>query len=101
MRDWNVDEARIDPVVLVANELVANAIVHANSAPVLSLAATGSELVLRVDDESPELPVARAAGPDDLGGRGLVVVDALVDRWGIDTRPGGKSVWAAFAATVG
>jgi anti-sigma regulatory factor (Ser/Thr protein kinase) len=98
LRGWNVDEARIDPVVLVANELVANAIVHANSAPVLSLADTGSDLVLRVADESPDLPVARDAGPGDIGGRGLIVVDALVDRWGIDRHPGGKTVWAAFAA---
>jgi len=100
LRDWNVDEARINPVVLVANELVANAIVHAKSAPVLSLVEAGSDLVLRVDDESPELPVARATRPGDLGGRGLIVVDALVDRWGIDLRPGGKSVWAAFDAAL-
>jgi len=100
LRDWNVDEARIDPVVLVANELVANAIVHAHSAPVLSLAAAGADLVLSVADESSDLPVARAVGGDDIGGRGLIVVDALVDRWGIDTHPGGKTVWAAFAAAL-
>ena len=101
MRDWNVDEARIDPAVLVANELVANAIVHAHSAPVLSLAAAGSDLMLRVADASPDLPVARASGSDDLGGRGLIVVDALVDRWGIDTHPGGKTVWVAFESALG
>ena len=45
--------------MLVANELVANAIVHAHSAPVLSLEAAGSDLLLRVADESPN-PAGRA-----------------------------------------
>jgi len=96
LRDWDVDEARIEPAMLVANELVANAIVHAQSAPVLSLAATGADLMLRVSDDSSTPPVARTPGPDDFAGRGLVLVDALADRWGIDTSASGKSVWVAF-----
>ena len=97
LREWQVDEARIEPVLLVANELVANAITHAQSAPVLSLAATGSDLVVRVADESERLPVARAATPDESGGRGLMLVEALADRWGIDTSDSGKVVWVTFA----
>ena len=61
LQEWHVDESRIEPAQLVANELVANAIVHACSAPVLSLVAAGSELLLRVADGSPERPVAREA----------------------------------------
>ena len=97
LRDWNVDESRIEPVLLVANELVANAIVHAQSAPVLSLAESGADLLLRVSDESRALPVPQAPTTDDDGGRGLILVEALSDRWGIDTDAGGKSVWVAFA----
>jgi two-component sensor histidine kinase len=96
LRDWDVDEARIEPVMLVANELVANAIVHAQSAPVLSLAETGSDLMLRVSDDSSTPPVAQAPGPGEFAGRGLMLVEALADRWGIDTRGSGKSVWVAF-----
>ena len=96
LRDWDVDEARIEPAMLVANELVANAIVHARSAPVLSLAETGSNLMLRVSDDSSTPPVAQTPGPDELAGRGLVLVEALADRWGIDTSASGKSVWVAF-----
>ena len=97
LREWQVDEARIEPVLLVANELVANALTHAQSAPVLSLVATGSDLVVRVADESERLPVARAATPDESGGRGLMLVEALADRWGIDTSDSGKVVWVTFA----
>jgi two-component sensor histidine kinase len=97
LRDWNVDESRIEPVLLVANELVANAIVHARSAPVLSLAESGGDLLLRVSDESRTLPVPQAPSTHDDGGRGLILVEALADRWGIDTDADGKSVWVAFA----
>jgi anti-sigma regulatory factor (Ser/Thr protein kinase) len=98
LRDWNVEESRIQPVLLVANELVANAIVHARSAPVLSLAeSSGGDLLLRVSDESRALPVPQAPTVDDDGGRGLILVEALSDRWGIDTDARGKSVWVAFA----
>ena len=94
--DWTVDESRIEPAQLVATELVANAIVHALSPPVLSLEALGSELVLRVADRSRKLPVTREATTDAAGGRGLLIVDALADRWGVDESGTGKVVWVAF-----
>ena len=31
-----------------------------------------------------------------MGGRGLILVEALSDRWGIDVDDQGKSVWVAF-----
>jgi anti-sigma regulatory factor (Ser/Thr protein kinase) len=96
LRDWEVEEARIETVLLVANELVANAIVHAHSAPVLSLAESGDNLLLRVFDESSAVPVPQAPSVDQGSGRGLILVEALSDRWGIDTAAHGKSVWVAF-----
>ncbi len=96
LRDWKVDEARIEPVTLVANELLANAIVHAHSAPVLSLEAAGSDLTLRVADESPTLPAVRAVTVDTEGGRGLILVEALADQWGFEPSPSGKVVWVTF-----
>ena len=43
------------------------------------------------------LPVPQAPSVDDDGGRGLILVQALSDRWGIDTDTDGKSVWVTFA----
>jgi anti-sigma regulatory factor (Ser/Thr protein kinase) len=100
LREWNVDESRIEPVMLVANELVANAIVHARSAPVLSLTEADGDLLLRVSDESRTLPVVQAPSTDDDGGRGLILVEALADRWGIDAEGAGKSVWVTFAGAL-
>jgi anti-sigma regulatory factor (Ser/Thr protein kinase) len=97
LREWDVDEARIESVQLVATELLANAIVHACSAPVLSLRTEGADLVVGVADESRKLPVARAVTTDAAGGRGLLMVEALGDRWGVDTNGAGKVVWVTFS----
>ena len=97
LRDWDVDAARIESVTLVANELVANAIVHAHSAPMLSLSESGDDLVLHVADNSCVAPVLQTPGRDEFSGRGLRLVDALADRWGVDIGESGKSVWVAFA----
>ncbi len=86
----------MEPALLVANELVANAIVHARSAPVLSLEADGSDLFIRVADDSRSPPVTQPPSTDEWGGRGLILVEALADRWGIDTCATGKTVWVAF-----
>jgi anti-sigma regulatory factor (Ser/Thr protein kinase) len=96
LEEWRVDESRIDRAQLVATELVANAIVHACSAPVLSLVADGSELVLRVADKSRGRPVTREPTTDAAGGRGLLMVEALGNRWGVDENGPGKVVWVAF-----
>jgi anti-sigma regulatory factor (Ser/Thr protein kinase) len=97
LRDWQFDEARIEPVQLVANELMANAIVHAHSAPVLSLEEAGPDLTLRVADTSPNAPVRRADATKESGGRGLLMVEALADKWGFDANSSGKVVWVTFA----
>jgi anti-sigma regulatory factor (Ser/Thr protein kinase) len=97
LREWNVDEETIEPVMLVANELIANAIVHAHSSPVLSLCGAGDDLLLRVADDAGGLAVTRRATPGDDGGRGLLLVEALGDGWGVDASESGKSVWVTFA----
>ena len=101
LHDWAVHEALIEPVILVANELVANAIVHARSAPVLSLAEAGSDLMVRVADNSPSEPAPRAATTNEAGGRGLLMVEALADQWGCDAHAQGKVVWVTFKGAFG
>ncbi|WP_406206119.1 ATP-binding protein [Kitasatospora sp. NBC_01560] len=68
----------------------------------LSLALTAGpdgRALLRIEvsdcrgDRHPRLPAA--CGADSQSGRGLVLVDALADRWGsVPRSPGAKTVWA-------
>jgi hypothetical protein len=53
--------------------------------------------VIEVADSSTELPISGDAGPFEVHGRGLVIVEALADAWGaqLTDHTRGKVVWAA------
>ncbi|MGA4798968.1 SpoIIE family protein phosphatase [Streptomyces lavendulocolor] len=92
--------------VLVAGELVTNAVVHAGTTVELLLRledpADGrpAALVIEVSDHHPTRTVRHEhVGPEDADGldeygRGLQLVAALAECWGITYRPGLKTVWA-------
>jgi hypothetical protein len=49
-------------------------------------------------DRSALPPVPRRSGRDDERGRGLALVSALADAWGVRLGLGGKTTWAEFRA---
>lgn len=83
-----------DDAILVADELVSNALRHGETPRVCRLIVTGNggRLRIEVDDTSPRDPVMRT--PDHTGGRGLILVDRLASRWGCTRRHDHKTVWA-------
>ncbi|WP_380172409.1 SpoIIE family protein phosphatase [Kineococcus sp. DHX-1] len=95
---WSTDEL-LDEAELVLSELVTNALVHTDGGAGLALRFDGAERRLRiaVEDSSTRSPHGRDAPPDALGGRGLSIVDAVADTWGVDVGPDGKTVWADLA----
>ncbi|MFE9093399.1 ATP-binding protein [Streptomyces sp. NPDC007264] len=92
-------------VSLVVAELAANAVRHGRvrgrSFRVRLLLDGGVVRVEVADARTDRLPVLRE--PDDEGGRGLVLVAALAERWGAEPRPGCayKVVWAEVKVAVG
>ncbi|WP_128376953.1 SpoIIE family protein phosphatase [Streptomyces cavernae] len=83
--------------VVVVSELVTNAVVHAGTDIELQCRLDEDELlVIEVCDHHPSRTVRDEAGPYDSAeyGRGLRLVAALADSWGITYRPGSKTVWA-------
>lgn len=91
-------QGRHDDVILAVSEVVTNALLHGQSAPVLRLAGTGSRVRIEVTDNSPVLPVMRVSGPD--GGWGLPMVERLAACWGAYHQDDGKVVWCEFAARL-
>ncbi|WP_019630926.1 SpoIIE family protein phosphatase [Actinomadura atramentaria] len=80
---------------LLATELITNAMRYAKDAKgqiELRLLYEGS-LVCEVLDGSAALPRLRHADDDEEGGRGLLVVSQLADRWGTRRTAAGKVVW--------
>jgi anti-sigma regulatory factor (Ser/Thr protein kinase) len=94
------DEKLVDRVVLVTSELVTNAILHAGTDLEIDLAFDGSSIRLEVTDSSPlPIPPPHPPNADDTSGRGLFLVDILVDEWGIRSlRENGKTVWIRMHA---
>ncbi|MGN6243501.1 MAG: ATP-binding protein, partial [Motilibacteraceae bacterium] len=87
----------LDDVVLLASELVTNALVHGRPPLAVNLRLDPDRhLVLEVADHAFHLPRRMRAGSDDEHGRGLELVTLLADRWGVRPTAQGKVVWAAF-----
>ncbi|WP_306319904.1 MULTISPECIES: SpoIIE family protein phosphatase [unclassified Streptomyces] len=98
VRVWGAKE-RADEIELVADEMITNALMHTEGPAIVTLRVlTGPDRRLRVDveDTSSALPRRREAGEDGVSGRGLLLVDQLADRWGVEARGGGKCVWCEF-----
>jgi anti-anti-sigma regulatory factor/anti-sigma regulatory factor (Ser/Thr protein kinase) len=91
------DATLIDRAVLLANELVTNAVIHANTDLVLRLELRDDRLNIAVHDGSPRLLRAVASDPHAPGGRGLWLVEQLAHAWGVSRHPdGGKVVWCTL-----
>ena len=93
MADWSVDGARFETARLLVSELVANAVTHAVTDVTLQLDLSPERLRVEVRDGADGEPRARRPHHDDPTGRGLMIVEALADRWGVEPTPPGKTVW--------
>ena len=86
----------VDTLLLLTCELVTNAVVYGRSDVSLALASadrSARRVRISVGDENTRLPQWRDADPAALNGRGLVLVEALAERHGIDVTAAGKTVW--------
>lgn len=101
MRQWGVP-ALADTAELLATEIVTNALQHTGGGAVLTATLTpGPARRLRVEvhdslgRRTPPRPPGgvRTAADDATSGRGLLLVEALADTWGIQARGTGKTVW--------
>ncbi len=91
----DVIERGEDPrVALVVTELVTNSVKHAGASPELTLAWDGNTLRIDVFDTGRGRPVLQRPDATSTTGRGLALVAAVADRWGVDEHDAGKAVWA-------
>lgn len=96
LRSWGLPSERAAHVVA---ELAANAATHGRvrgrDFGLLLYVVAGTLRIEVTDTRDDRLPQARPADGEAESGRGLLLVDALADRWGV-TRglPPRKTVWA-------
>ncbi len=89
-----------DVAVLLTSEIVTNALRHGRAPFRLHVEAVDGTLRVEVRDAGgSSRPTVRDAEPEDIGGRGLALVDTLADAWG--WRPEGARgtvVWFELTA---
>ncbi|MFD8308673.1 SpoIIE family protein phosphatase [Streptomyces sp. NPDC059690] len=89
---WGLEEAAF-VTELVVSELVTNAIRY-GAPPVQLRLIRDRALICEVSDGSSTSPHLRRAHAFDEGGRGLLLVAQLTQRWGSRQTPRGKTIWA-------
>lgn len=83
-------------VELLASELLANAVLHgaADESIRIDMACTDTLVRVSVTDNLPQRPVVLHPEPIAPAGRGMAIIEAMSNRWGVDAGPGGgKTVW--------
>lgn len=89
---WGLDDA-VFTTELVVSELVTNAIRYGGD-PIRLRLIRDTALICEVFDGSSTAPHLRRARIFDEGGRGLLLVASLTERWGTRYSSTGKTIWA-------
>ncbi|WP_405486374.1 SpoIIE family protein phosphatase [Streptomyces sp. NBC_00096] len=95
---WGLEDAAF-VTELVVSELVTNAIRYGEPPIELRLIHEGSTLICEVSDASSTAPHMRRARIFDEGGRGLLLVAQLAQRWGTRHTTVGKTIWSEQSLT--
>jgi len=90
---WDVAGDARDVIRLLTTELVTNAMLHGTPPIHVDVTRNGSTIRVEVADTNPAPPVTRPFDPAAPTGHGLLLMERLAARWGVDARAGGKSVW--------
>nr|WP_228040444.1 ATP-binding protein [Streptomyces chromofuscus] len=96
---WGLREVA-DEAQLCVSELVANVITHVGHGTPATLAVSMNDAYLRIEVHDPDtraLPTLVQVGADCEDGRGMTLVAAVADRWGVELRADRKVTWCELA----
>ncbi|MFD6533126.1 ATP-binding protein [Streptomyces sp. NPDC060184] len=97
LTQWGIGGSSSADAVLIVSELLSNAMLYGQSNEIsMSISSSPWETRIEVDDRTPGTWPARACATDeDENGRGLLLVKALSDAWGISEN--GAVVWCTVS----
>jgi anti-sigma regulatory factor (Ser/Thr protein kinase) len=96
LRAWDC-EVLVESARLLVSELIVNAVLHANTEARLTLRFDGEVLRVEVGDGSTAVPKRQDYSPTATTGRGLMILEAVADEWGVDIGADSKTVWFDLA----
>ncbi len=106
LRQWGGSPEQAHVAELLTSELTTNALVHTDGGAVVRArlprgthAQVGGRLLVEVRDFADGMPRPRREVPDaGTSGRGLLLVEAMADTWGVREHGAGKVIWFELAA---
>ena len=99
LSDWNGCDGRY-VAVLLASEMATNATLHARTDFEVRVRVLPDSLRVEVRDWNTRFPTVSEVDAGATTGRGLALVNALAEDWGVEHRDGGKAVWFELAASI-
>ena len=91
-----VPRERWEAVLLTVSELVTNAVRQGDGPVRVHLQPGDRMLTVEVFDSGHRMPMQTESGPESTRGRGLMLVGAVCDEWGVREELAGKTVWAVL-----
>jgi anti-sigma regulatory factor (Ser/Thr protein kinase) len=91
-------QEQIEAAELMVSELATNCYQHACTGFRIALRDGGEIMRIEVTDSGGGMPRPLSPLPTDPSGRGLRIVEALADQWGVTRERGGKTVWFELPA---
>lgn len=102
LAEWGLEGLDWEAVAAVS-ELTTNAVLHARTDFTVTVTSDDEELCVTVHDASALRPRPRHHSEVATTGRGLLLVEALAESWGVDLDEDGrgKNVWCRFTTAAG
>jgi anti-sigma regulatory factor (Ser/Thr protein kinase) len=94
-----VDPDSAYAAAVCASELVTNGVLHARTSIVLGVTLGQRRLLVTVGDTAGGTPATPPRDDERPSGRGLMLVEALADEWGVNEERDGKTVWFTIPRT--
>jgi anti-sigma regulatory factor (Ser/Thr protein kinase) len=88
----------LEAVELMVSELATNAVRHAHSGFDLTIRTTTGQLRVEIRDNGQGQPELRSPTPLESSGRGLRIVEAMSQKWGVVAESDSKLVWFTLPA---
>lgn len=91
--DLPLSESELDRMESCTAEVLANAVVHAQTISTVTVRWSGRAVRVETHDANPRDLPRTSPGDDDESGRGLLMVQEMASRWGVEHTATGKTVW--------
>jgi anti-sigma regulatory factor (Ser/Thr protein kinase) len=86
----------LEAVVLLTSEVVTNAVMHAGTPVDLVVRTVEGCIQIESSDHGAQTPVVLDPASDERQGRGMKIVAALAQEWGVTPTMRGKTVWFRY-----